>query len=113
MNKNKLSNLNKLMIEKNITQIVLSMEIGVSQETISAYLNGKAKPSVSTLLKIADYFNTTTDYILDRTSINFKTDEVKPLNMSDDEFNLVHDYKKLSSQNKAKIKGYIEGLLEK
>lgn len=41
----KMFNLNNLMQKHNITQIKLSMEIGITQETISAYLNSKAKPS--------------------------------------------------------------------
>ena len=34
----------------------------VTQETISAYESGKAYPSVETLIKIAEFLNTSTDF---------------------------------------------------
>ncbi len=59
----------RIMREKrNITQIRLSIEIGVSQETISAYENGKADPKIDKLIKIANFLNTSTDYLLERTN---------------------------------------------
>lgn len=106
----KMLNLNNLMQQKGITQLNLSMEIGVSQETISAYLNGKAKPSVFTLIKIADYFNTTTDYLLDRTNINIPISNIKPNSISNEEFNIINTYRNLSTDNKNKLQGYLDCL---
>jgi len=90
MEQSKLYNLSLLMQQKGITQLNLSAKIDVSQETISAYLNGKAKPSVPTLIKIADFFDTTTDYILGRTDTDLSVSDIKPANLSDEEFALVH-----------------------
>lgn len=56
--------LKKLREEKNISQVRLSIEIGVAQETISAYERGKAVPTCENLIKIAKYLNTSTDYLL-------------------------------------------------
>ena len=41
-----MKNLKAIREGKNITQVRLSIEVGVSQETISAYESGKAMPSV-------------------------------------------------------------------
>lgn len=109
----KMKNLNNLLKEKNITQLNLSMKIGITQETISAYINGKAKPSADTLIKIADHFNTTTDYILDRTNINCRIEYVKPNNLTEDEFNIINKYRNLSKEYKSKIEAYIDGLNDK
>lgn len=62
-----MKNLKKYRNEKGITQIRLSIESGVSQETISAYESGKAMPSAETLIKMADFLAVSTDYLLDRT----------------------------------------------
>ena len=62
-------NLRKMREKKGITQINLSSNIGVAQETISAYESGKALPSIDTLIRIVDYLGTSTDYILDRTDV--------------------------------------------
>jgi len=86
------------------------MEIGITQETISAYLNGKAKPSADILIKLADYFNTSTDYILDRTNINIPLNKLNTSNLTDTEASIVNTYRKMSSLNKAKLDAYIQGL---
>ena len=109
----KMNNLNNLLKEKNITQLNLSMKVGITQETISAYINGKAKPSADTLIKLADYFNTTTDYILGRTNINCRIEYVKPNNLTNDEFNIINKYRAISNEDKAKIEAYIDGLNDK
>ena len=44
----------ELRTEKNITQLRLSLELEVSQETVSAYENGKHLPSLKSLIKMAD-----------------------------------------------------------
>ncbi|MEG0799430.1 MAG: helix-turn-helix transcriptional regulator [Bacilli bacterium] len=107
---NKMFNLSALMRNKNITQLVLSLEIGVSQETISAYLNGKAKPSADNLIKLANYFNTSIDYLLDRTNVNIKVNDMKPSTINDKEFILLSKYRSLSNDKKLMLDGYMEGI---
>jgi Predicted transcriptional regulators len=43
----------ELREEKHITQVRLSTELGVAQETISAYEQGRHLPSVSSLMKLS------------------------------------------------------------
>ena len=62
-----MENLKKYRKEKDITQIRLSIEAGVSQETISAYESGKAMPSAETLIKLSNFLGVSIDYLLDRT----------------------------------------------
>lgn len=59
-----MKNLKKIREKLNITQVRLSTEIEVSQETISAYESGKALPSADVLIKIAKFLNTSVDYLL-------------------------------------------------
>ena len=70
-----MKNLKELRQKKKITQIRLSIAAEVSQETISAYESGKALPSADTLIKLADFLDTSVDYLLDR------TDNSTPLNL--------------------------------
>ncbi len=60
---NKIKELRK---KRKITQVRLSIAAEVSQETISAYESGKAEPKMEKLVRIADFLNTTTDYLLGR-----------------------------------------------
>lgn len=57
----------KLREQKHITQTVLAVEVGCSQNVISKIENGKCDPKSSILAEIADYFNVSVDYILGRT----------------------------------------------
>lgn len=52
---------------KKMTQLKLALELNTSQNTISRYENGEREPSIKDLIKIADYFNVSIDYLLERT----------------------------------------------
>ena len=56
-------NLKKLREGKGLSQAKFAKEIGVSQSTVGMWESGKNKPEFSALLKIADYFNVTTDIL--------------------------------------------------
>ena len=60
----KLENLRKLREKKNITQIKLSTDLEVSQELISRYELGTSFPQPNMLIKLANYFNCSVDYLL-------------------------------------------------
>lgn len=50
-----------------ISQRQVAEEIGVSNATISRLVSGSSRyPDVDVLLKLADYFGVTTDYLLGR-----------------------------------------------
>ncbi len=51
----------------NATQTQLSEAIGVSQQMVSQYVNGISEPGCNTLIKIADFFDVSLDYLLGRT----------------------------------------------
>ena len=47
-----------------LTMKELGIRIGVSESAISQYETGKRQPDYETLLKIADYFGVSVDYLL-------------------------------------------------
>ena len=59
-------NLKYLMSEKNINQLALANIAGVSQRTISSWLNAQNEPSAFSIIRIADYFGVSVDYLLGR-----------------------------------------------
>ena len=76
--------LKELRKEKNITMKKLGEKIGVAESTISLYESGKRQPDNVTLLKIADYFNVSVDYLLGRNNTEKKPvleDELKIKNV--------------------------------
>ena len=52
---------------KGISQIKLAMDLHTTQNTISRYETGEREPGINELIKIADYFNVSVDYLLERT----------------------------------------------
>jgi len=57
----------EIMIEKDLTCVALSKEIGVINATVSAWRSGKSGIKLSNLLKLADYFNCSIQYLTGRT----------------------------------------------
>ena len=53
--------------EKNLTQLKLALDLNMSQNTISRYETGEREAGYAELIKIADYFDVSIDYLLERT----------------------------------------------
>ena len=58
--------LRELRLERNMSQQRLAMELSMTQNTISRYENGEREPGIQELIRIADYFNVSLDYLLER-----------------------------------------------
>ena len=59
--------LKELRKSKGISQLKLAMDLSMNQNTISRYENGESQADYKTLIKIADYFAVSIDYLLERT----------------------------------------------
>ena len=59
--------LTELRKEKGVTQKDMSLLLGITRPAYTAYEMGKRKPDYETIIKLADYFNVTVDYLLGRT----------------------------------------------
>ncbi len=57
-------NLNDMLIERGINSKNLADALGMGNATITRYLNKERMPSIEYLVKIANYFNCSTDYLL-------------------------------------------------
>lgn len=59
--------LKELREEKELTQDELGRMLGVSRQSISSYESQDIEPSINNLVKLADIFNVSLDYLLCRT----------------------------------------------
>lgn len=64
-----LANLLELLKERGVSED-LSRNTGISSGNISDWKSGRSKPGLNSLIKIADYFDCSVDYLLDRTNIS-------------------------------------------
>lgn len=61
--------LKELRKQKNISQLKLAMDLYMNQNSISRYENEEREADYSTLIRFADYFDVSIDYLLGRTDI--------------------------------------------
>lgn len=59
--------LKSLRKERGISQVKLAIDLNLSQNTISRYETEIREADYKTLILIADYFNVSIDYLLERT----------------------------------------------
>ena len=64
--------------------------------------------NIATLIKIADYFNTSVDYLVGHTDIDHIIEPIKSYDLNDDESDLIDNYRELSEKQKIAIKAVIK-----
>lgn len=60
----------KLLEENHLTAYQLSKDTQISESLISNWKNGRQLPNYTSLIILADYFNVSADYLLERISEN-------------------------------------------
>ncbi len=86
------------------TQKDLAHYLGVAQASYQRYENGEAEPNIERLIKLADYYHVTLDYLVGRQFANdagYLTDEEKEL---------LKMFRKLDALRKAKAVSYTAGM---
>ena len=104
-----MNRIKELREEKKITQVRLSIELEVSQETISAYEKGKYSPSVKSLIKLREIFGVPIDYILGLS--NVKHECIQTADLTQNEIRIISLYKSLDIYGKKRVQAYMEGYL--
>lgn len=61
------NNLKLLRKSRNYTQIAVQMKTGIEQALLSKYETGERIPPTETLLRLAELYNVSIDYLLCRT----------------------------------------------
>ncbi|MBE5965827.1 MAG: helix-turn-helix transcriptional regulator [Lachnospiraceae bacterium] len=89
----------ELRIEKGITQNELSNYLGLTPKMISFYELEQRFPPQDILIKLADYFDVSVDYLLGRNDIKYSDQ-------------LLKEYSSLPYESQKKLKQYIQLLRE-
>ncbi len=108
-----LPNLKLLRQEKKISQQKLADALGLSQQSINHYENHKIEPDIGTLIKLADFFDTSIDYIVGHTEIVRRIEPTTAYHLNETEADLITHYRSLSPKERACVSQVIETLLEK
>lgn len=93
----------ELRMEKNIKQEDLARELSVSKSAIGMYERNEREPNNEITLKLSEFFNVSTDYLLGKTNIRKSEKSFK------EQFGISQEeYMKLSDNAKNEIKNYIK-----
>lgn len=57
----------ELRKSRHITQLKMALDLNMTQNTISRYESGEREPGIVELMRIADYFHVSIDYLVGRT----------------------------------------------
>ena len=107
-----LTNLKKLREDASISQKAVADAIGVSQQSVNKYENHNIEPDIETLIRIADFFETSVDYLIGHTSVRRKIEEVHVFELNDRESKVMEQYRSLTSKQKACVNVVIDSYSE-
>ena len=105
-----MKNLKIIREKQGKSQINVAVHIGVAQEMISSYESGKAYPTATTLIKLAKYLDTSTDYLLDLTDDDTPVRLLDRSNLSEEELTFLIKFAKLAVEDQIKLVGYMDAL---
>jgi len=58
------TNIKQLRMARNLSQVELAKALGVTKQSISNWENNNIQPSIDMLIRIADFFSVSTDFLL-------------------------------------------------
>ena len=100
--------LRELRLAKGLTQKEVATAINVSPQSYGYYENWVNKPDPETLIKLADLFECSIDYLLGREN-DFGV-SIKNYNLTSSQSELLSTFNLLSSDDQNKVLGYIKAL---
>lgn len=113
-----MNNLKPLRKARQLTLVQIAEELKINPTTYSQWENEKREPDIKMMIKLADYFNVTLDFLLGRDY--HENDYEQSLNRNND-FNinkdriipLIEKIAKIDNTEFNRLEGYIDGLIEK
>lgn len=97
--------------DADLTQEQLSKILNINKHSISSYERNKSEPPDIIKIKIAKYFNISSDYLLDLTDIKTPVNELMIDNLKPDEADLIRKFRAMSVNDKNKVLGFFEAIV--
>lgn len=100
-------NLIKIRKEKGIKQKDLAKELDIPYTTYNAYEIEKATPTIETIIKIAKYYNVTTDYLL-----GIEDDKTQKGTQTLNQKELLKKFNELNEMQQQRVIGFVESMIQ-
>lgn len=107
-----MENIKKLRKQHHLSQQQLADILHISQQSVYKYEKDITSPDIETLANMADYFNTSIDYLVGYTDIPHKIESVTESMLNKNEMTLVTNYRKLTPKQKSAIYSVIESYID-
>ena len=107
-----MKNLKSLRLNKGLSQLKLAELFNISQQSIYKYENGLAEPDTETLISLADYFETSVDYLIRHSQSADIEHIVVELPLSSDDISTIQKFSRLNDRHKELISEMIDCLSE-
>lgn len=107
-----MDNLKALREEKGISQQKLAEKINTNQQNIHRYEHGFYEPDIQTLKLLAEFFETSIDYLVGYTDVRHKVEAIQPLDLNDEEAALIEKYRQLGRNARNSVVNVIDTFLD-
>lgn len=107
-----IKNLKYLRTKHRLSQLQLAEIIGISQQSVNKYENHSVEPGIDILIKLADYFDTSVDYLIGNTELDRRIEATHRLDLNDDETTLVELYRSMSVAQRKGLIVFISSIIE-
>ena len=103
-----LPRLRELRKECGISQQRLAEAIFVTQPSINKYENHNIEPEIAILIRMADFFNTSVDYLIGHTDVRQRIERTETFQLSSQEAEMLRRYRELRPDQRACIRQTVD-----
>ncbi|MDR0964057.1 MAG: helix-turn-helix domain-containing protein [Clostridium sp.] len=104
-----MKNLRLLREKAKLSQQKLADQLDLAQSQIQSYETGAYEPDIATLMRLADLFDTTIDYLVGRTKEHRAIEPVAEYALNAAEQKLVDSYRRLTKRKRQSLLVLLEG----
>ena len=107
-----LENLRALREARKLSQqkLVDLLKLDLAQSQIQSYETGVYEPDITTMKALADFFDTSIDFLVGRTDINRKIEPVQANELNGAEMELVEQYRRMTPNHRRSLSMFIDTL---
>lgn len=106
-----MENIKLLRTQHHMSQQQLADTLKVSQQSIHKYENDITTPDIVTLKLMAQYFDTTIDYIVGLTDVPYKSEPRTETTLNEAEIILIESFRKMSPTQRNSIQTIINEII--
>jgi len=98
--------------EKKISQQKLAEQIGTNQQSIHRYEHGFYEPDIRTLKLLANFFETSVDYLVSNTEVRRKIEPVEKFDLNSHEAEFIEKYRSLPANARQGVSALVDSLTQ-